>query len=114
MGWGVTFLRLAAALAEAKWRCWANLQNTHFSGLTRKKSFFKRSVLKYVSIKKPILTQSGQKRRVCVNQPDGLWTHLGKVKKEQAEDAEGRKEGRKEGKDKAPCALSSKGLWSNR
>ena len=44
--------------------------------------FFKRSVLKYVSIKKTILTQSGQKRRVCVNQPDGLWTHLGKVKKE--------------------------------
>ena len=52
------------------------MQNTHFCGLTRKNCFFKRSVLKYVSIKKPILTQSGPKRRVCVNQPDGLWTHF--------------------------------------
>ena len=69
---GVTFLRLAAAQAEAKWRCWANLQNTHFSGLTRKNPVFERSVLKYVSIKNRILTPSGQKSRVCVNQPDRL------------------------------------------
>ena len=52
--------------------CWANLQNTHFSGLTRKNPVFKRSVLKYVSIKNRILTPSGQKSRVCVNQPDRL------------------------------------------
>ena len=45
-----------------------------FLGLTRKDRFFKRSVLKYVSIKKPVLTQSGVKSRVCVNQPDRLWT----------------------------------------
>jgi len=36
--------------------CWGNLQNTHFSGLTRKNPVFKRSVLKYVSIKNRILT----------------------------------------------------------
>ena len=48
------------------------MQNTHFSGLTRKNPVFKRSVLKYVSIKKRILTPSGQKSRVCVNQPDRL------------------------------------------
>ena len=52
--------------------CWANLQNTHFSGLTRKNPVFERSVLKYVSIKNRILTPSGQKRRVCVNAADGL------------------------------------------
>ena len=33
---------------------------------------FKRSVLKYVSIKNRVLTPSGQKSRVCVNQPDRL------------------------------------------
>ena len=54
--------------------CWANLQNTHFSGLTRKSPVFERSVLMYVSIKNRTLTQSGQKSRVCVNQPDRL-TH---------------------------------------
>ena len=48
----------------------------------KEKAVFKRSVLKYVSIKKTLLTQSGQKRRVCVNQPDRLWTHLGKATKE--------------------------------
>ena len=58
--------------SEGDGRCWANLQNTHFSGLTRKNSFFKRSVLKYVSIKIRILTLSGQKSRVCVNPPDRL------------------------------------------
>ena len=56
-------------------RCWANLQNTHFSGLTRKNPVFERSVLKYVSIKNRILTPSGQKSRVCVNQPDRLLPH---------------------------------------
>ena len=50
--------------------CWANLQNTHFSGLTRKNPVFERSVLKYVSIKNRILTPSGQESRVCVNQSD--------------------------------------------
>ena len=45
-----------------------------FFGLTRKNPVFERSVLMYVSIKNRILTQSGQKSRVCVNQPDGL-TH---------------------------------------
>ena len=54
--------------------CWANLQNTHFSGLTRKNPVFERSVLKYVSIKNRILTPSGQKSRVCVNTLDRL-TH---------------------------------------
>ena len=58
--------------------CWANLQNTHFSGLTRKNPAFERSVLKYVSIKIPVLTHSGRKRRVCVNQPDRL-THPAKT-----------------------------------
>ena len=43
-----------------------------FCGLTRKNPVFKRSVLVYVSIKNWILTQSGQKSRVCVNQPDRL------------------------------------------
>ena len=38
----------------------------------KEKFGFKRSVLKYVSIKNQVLTQSGQKRRVCVNQPDRL------------------------------------------
>ena len=52
--------------------CWANLQNTHFSGLTRKNPVFERSVLKYVSIKNRILTPSGQKSRVCVNTLDRL------------------------------------------
>jgi len=45
-----------------------------FSGLTRKRRVFERSVLVYVSIKNATLTPSGRKRRVCVNQPDGL-TH---------------------------------------
>ena len=58
--------------SEGDGRCWANLQNTHFSGLTRKNPVFERSVLKYVSIKNRILTPSGQKSRVCVNQPDRL------------------------------------------
>ena len=58
--------------SEGDGRCWANLQNTHFSGLTRKNLVFKRSVLKYVSSKNQVLTQSGQKSRVCVNQPDRL------------------------------------------
>ena len=58
--------------SEGDGRCWANLQNTHFSGLTRKNPVFERSVLKYVSIKNRILTPSGQKRRVCVNAADGL------------------------------------------
>jgi len=35
-GCGVAFLRLAGAWAEAMCGCWANLQNTHFCGLTRK------------------------------------------------------------------------------
>ena len=52
--------------------CWANLQNTHFSGLTRKNPVFERSVLKYVSIKNRVLTPSGQKSRVCVNTLDRL------------------------------------------
>ena len=52
--------------------CWTNLQNTHFSGLTRKNPAFERSVLMYVSIKNRILTPSGQKRRVCVNAADRL------------------------------------------
>ena len=94
--------------------CWANLQNTHFCGLTRKNWFFKRSVLKYVSIKKTILTQSGRKRRVCVNQPDGSGHASGN-----GGVSKGKPRGEKErkdvaGKDKAPCAMSSKGLWSNR
>ena len=59
--------------SEGDGRCWANLQNTHFSGLTRKNPVFERSVLMYVSIKNRILTPSGQKRRVCVNQPDRLY-----------------------------------------
>ena len=58
--------------SEGDGRCWANLQNTHFSGLTRKNSVFERSVLKYVSIKNRILTPSGQKSRVCVNTLDRL------------------------------------------
>ena len=45
-----------------------------FSGLTRKRRAFERSVLMYVSIKNATLTPSGQKRRGCVNQSDGL-TH---------------------------------------
>ena len=45
-----------------------------FSGLTRKRRVFERSVLVYVSIKNATLTPSERKRRVCVNQPDGL-TH---------------------------------------
>ena len=49
-----------------------------FCGLKRKRQNFERSVLKYVSIKKRILTQSGQKSRVCVNQPDRL-THSTKL-----------------------------------
>ena len=52
--------------------CWTNLQNTHFSGLTRKNPAFERSVLMYESIKNRILTPSGQKRRVCVNAADRL------------------------------------------
>ena len=43
-----------------------------FCGLKRKRRDFERSVLKYVSIKNRILTQSGQKRRVCVNALDRL------------------------------------------
>ena len=46
-----------------------------FFGLKRKRRDFERSVLKYVSIKIPALTHSGRKRRVCVNQPDRLWTN---------------------------------------
>ena len=52
--------------------CWTNLQNTHFSGLKRKRRDFERSVLKYVSIKIPALTHSGRKRRVCINAADRL------------------------------------------
>ena len=52
--------------------CRANLQNTHFSGLTRKNPAFERSVLMYVSIKNRILTQSGQKRRGCVKRLQAL------------------------------------------
>ena len=48
------------------------MQNTYFYGLTRKNPVFKRSVFVYVSIKNRILTQSGHKSRVCVNQPDRL------------------------------------------
>jgi len=43
-----------------------------FSGLTRKRRVFERSVLVYVSIKNATLTPSERKRRVCVNQSDGL------------------------------------------
>ena len=43
-----------------------------FCVLKRKRRDFERSVLKYVSIKIPALTHSGQKSRVCVNQPDRL------------------------------------------
>ena len=46
-----------------------------FFVLKRKRRDFERSVLKYVSIKITALTHSGRKRRVCVNQPDGLWTN---------------------------------------
>ena len=49
--------------------CWANLQNTHFSGLTRKNPVFERSVLKYVSIKIPALTHSGRKTRILQIRP---------------------------------------------
>jgi hypothetical protein len=49
-----------------------NLQNTHFSGLTRQNPVFERSVLVYVSIKNRILTPSGQKSRICVNTLDRL------------------------------------------
>ena len=52
--------------------CWANLQNTVFYGLKRKRRDFERSVLKYVSIKIPALTHSGRKSRVCVNAADRL------------------------------------------
>ena len=45
-----------------------------FCGLKRKRRDFERSVLKYVSIKISALTHSGRKSRVCVNQPDRLWT----------------------------------------
>ena len=65
--------------SEGDGRCWANLQNTHFSGLTRKNPAFERSVLKYVSIKNRILTPSGQKSRVCVNTLDRL-THPARKK----------------------------------
>ena len=61
-----------------------------FCGLKRKSRDFERSVLRYVSIKIPALTHSGRKRRVCVNQPDGLCKHPSEIK-------EGKKEGRKEG-----------------
>ena len=54
--------------------CWANLQNTVFYGLKRKRLDFERSVLVYVSIKIQALTLSGRKSRVCVNQPDRLST----------------------------------------
>ena len=54
--------------------CWANLQNTHFCGLKRKRRVFERSILKYVIIKIPALTHSGRKRRVCVYAADRL-TH---------------------------------------
>ena len=81
-----------------------------FFGLKRKRRDFERSVLKYVSIKIPALTHSGRKSRVCVNQPDGLWAHLS-----EGIATTGKKmAGHEEGKDKAPCAMSSKGLWSNR
>ena len=43
-----------------------------FCVLKRKRRDFERSVLKYVSIKNQVLTQSGPKSRVCVNQPDRL------------------------------------------
>ena len=46
-----------------------------FFGLKRKRRDFERSVLKYVSIKISALTHSGRKSRVCVNQPDRLWTN---------------------------------------
>ena len=126
------------------------MQNTYFSGLARKKHFFKRSVLKYVSIKKMLLTPPDPKRRVCVNAPDGF------TKNCRQGISKGRQEGREAGranddrtrqgvagtavlvklqaaaaghmwgpeeakqggesaaKHKAPCASSSKGLWSNR
>ena len=85
-----------------------------FFGLKRKRRDFERSVLKYVSIKIPALTHSGRKRRVCVNQPDGSGHASGN-----GGVSKGKPRGEKErkdvaGKDKAPCAMSSKGLWSNR
>ena len=52
--------------------CWANLQNTVFYGLKRKRLDFERSVLVYVSSTIPALTLSGRKSRGCVNQPDRL------------------------------------------
>ena len=77
--------------------------------------------LETASIKKPILTQSGPKSRVCVNAADGLWTQPGeseeKLQRAKGElEGRGWAEGRSKGgiKDKAPCASSSKGLWSDR
>ena len=70
-GCGVAFLKRARA--ERRRRLVSGyLQNTHFSGLTRKNPVFERSVLVYVSIKNRILTPSGQKIRVCVNALDRL------------------------------------------
>ena len=43
-----------------------------FCVLKRKRRYFERSVLKYVSIKIPALTHSGRKSRVCVNALDRL------------------------------------------
>ena len=43
-----------------------------FCVLKRKRRYFERSVLKYVSIKIPALTHSGRKSRFCVNAADRL------------------------------------------
>ena len=68
---GVTYLKLAAA-TRRRWLVLDEFAKYAFFGLTRKNPAFERSVLMYVSIKNRILTQSGQKRRVCVNAADRL------------------------------------------
>ena len=71
-GRGVAFLILARA-ERRRWLVLREFAKYAFFGLTRQNPVFERSVLKYVSIKNRILTPSGQKSRVCVNQPDRLY-----------------------------------------
>ena len=70
-GRGVAFLKLARA-ERRRWEVLGEFAKYAFFGLTRKNAVFKRSVLKYVSSKNRSMTPSGQKIRVCVNQPDRL------------------------------------------
>ena len=53
-----------------RWLVLGEFAKYAFCGPKRKRRDFERSVLKYVSIKIPMLTHSGCKHRVCVNQPD--------------------------------------------